>query len=100
MTVRLTWDAAKAEANRRKHGIAFDDAARVFLDPLHLTRQDRIEGGEYRWQTIGQVYGVTVLLVAHTFTEQGSPDRAEVIRIISTGKATRAERKHYENDHR
>lgn len=35
------------------HGISFEDASQVVLDPLHKTRQDRIEGGECRWQTIG-----------------------------------------------
>lgn len=98
--IRFTWDAIKAETNRRKHGVNFEDAARVFLDPLHLTHQDRIEGGEYRWQTIGQIYGVTVLLVAHTMTEEGHPYPVEVIRIISARKATTAERKRYEHEAR
>lgn len=44
---------------------------RAFFDPLHLTVQDRVEGGEYRWQTTGQVGGATVLLVAYTVTEDG-----------------------------
>jgi uncharacterized DUF497 family protein len=28
------WDAAKAVANRRKHGVTFMEAVRAFLDPF------------------------------------------------------------------
>lgn len=42
------WDEAKDNANQRKHGLSFDDALGVFIDPLRLTRQDRIENGEAR----------------------------------------------------
>ena len=96
--VRVIWDPEKAESNRFKHGISFEDASQVFLDPLHMTRQDRIEGGKYRWQTIGQIYGVTVILVAHTWIERNEPEEVEVIRIISARKATAAERKRYESE--
>ena len=47
MKMRFVWDPAKAESNHRKHGVRFEDAVRVFFDPLHLTVQDRVEGGEY-----------------------------------------------------
>ena len=59
--------------------------------------QDRIENGEQRWQTLGRIDGLAVVLVAHTFTEE-SPmsDPVEVIRIISARPATRKERKRYE----
>ena len=40
---------------------------RAFADPFALTEQDRIEGGEARWQTLGMVEGRVPLLVAHTF---------------------------------
>ena len=50
----------------RKHGISFEEAVRVFADPMAVTRQARIENGEQRWQTIGAVGGFTLLLVAHT----------------------------------
>jgi uncharacterized protein len=97
--VRFTWDSTKAGSNRRKHGVDFADALAVFRDPLHLSRLDRIEGGEQRWQTIGRAHGVTVLLVAHTMTEVG-PESVELIRIISARKATRSERKRYEEQDR
>jgi uncharacterized protein len=89
------WDEAKAESNRRKHGIDFDDAVEVFYDPHALVEQDRVVAGELRWQTIGLVGGVVVLLVAHTVDEAGQD---EVIRIISARRADRRERKHYEQN--
>ena len=51
--VWFEWDEAKAKTNERKHGVRFDDAILVFADPFALTEQDRIEGDELRWQTIG-----------------------------------------------
>lgn len=95
--LKFTWDDNKNRSNKQKHGVSFEEAARVFFDPLHLSRQDRIESGEQRWQTLGSVYGVTILLVAHTITEDdenGQP--VEVVRIISARKATKSERKRYE----
>lgn len=94
INIRFTWDPSKAESNRRKHGISFEDAAHVFFDPLRQMRQDRIEGGEYRWQTLG----VTVLLVAHTFLDDD--EDVEEIHIISARRATRKERKQYEQENR
>lgn len=53
----------------------------------------RYEDGEHRWQTIGTVQDMVILLVAHTvYGEQ----EEEVIRIISARKATKRERQHYE----
>ena len=46
--------------------LAFETAVRVFDDPYGLSVQDRIVDGEARWQTIGLIEGVVVLLVAHT----------------------------------
>ncbi len=46
--MQFAWDEAKNRSNRRKHGISFETAVRVFLDPLHLSRQDRIVEGEER----------------------------------------------------
>jgi uncharacterized protein len=88
---RFIWDDVKNRANQQKHeGITFETAAQVFADPLRVMRYDRVEGGEARWQTIGMVYGVIVLLVAHnTITDE---DDTEIIRIISARRATRRER--------
>ncbi len=90
-----SWDDAKNASNQRKHGISFEAAQLVFDDPMHVTRQDRIENGEYRWQTIGMAGGVVLLLVAHTWqgAEEGDAER---IRIISARRASKLERKVYE----
>lgn len=59
--MRFEWDDAKAWMNRKKHGISFEIAQYVFDDADALMEQDRIEGGERRWQTIGRVGGTLVL---------------------------------------
>lgn len=53
MKLRFEWDPEKADSNLRKHRVSFPVAARAFADPFALVEQDRIEGGEYRWQTLG-----------------------------------------------
>ncbi len=98
--VRFEWDKAKNRSNQRKHdGVSFEDACRVFQDPLHVSTQDRIEGGEQRWQTVGAVQGFVILVVAHTVTDEnadGGP--VEIVRIISARRATPRERRRYENE--
>ena len=65
-SVRFEWDEAKNLSNQRKHdGVSFEEAGRVFQDPLHVSVQDRIEDGERRWQTLGAVEGFVILVVAH-----------------------------------
>jgi uncharacterized DUF497 family protein len=88
------WDEEKNLSNERKHGIRFELAVLAFLDPLVISRKDRVEGGEDRWQTFGHVEGLLLLLVAHTVH---NPSRTEeVIRIISARRATPKERRKYE----
>lgn len=41
MKVRFEWDPAKAEVNRRKHGVSFETAMLAFADPFALSEQDR-----------------------------------------------------------
>ena len=91
--ILFEWDERKAAANLRKHGIRFEEAAQVFFDEFALAAQDRIVDGEPRWQTIGMVEGILVLLVAHTVWDEGQD---EVIRIISARRTTRKERTRYE----
>jgi uncharacterized DUF497 family protein len=66
----------------------------VFDDPLHITRLERIEDGEQRWQTIGMAGGVLLLLVAHTWEENVTHETE--IRIISARRAAKLERRIYE----
>ena len=87
----------KAARNREKHHVSFETAIRIFADPFALTEQDRIEGGEYRWQTLGTVGGCCLLLVAHTIQDEDEAGRPiESIRIISARKADKKERRRYE----
>jgi uncharacterized DUF497 family protein len=100
MDIRFEWDPTKAAGNLRKHGLSFETAVRVFADPFALTVQDRIEGGEPRWQTRHGRRRV-LLLVAHTIRdedEDGQP--IEIIRIISARAADRKERRRYEQEAR
>jgi len=90
--MRVEWDEAKNRLNLAKHKIGFETAALVFDDPHSLSDLDRIVDDEERWQTIGMISGVPVL-VAHTWREE---DGEDVIRLISARKASSAERKNYE----
>ncbi|MBE8907787.1 BrnT family toxin [Enterobacter asburiae] len=94
MPTEFEWDTNKAMSNLIKHGIRFEEAVLVFDDPYHLSLQDRHENGEFRWQTIGLVHGLIVVMVAHTVRFESGD---EVIRIISARKADRKERSRYEH---
>lgn len=83
------WDAGKAAANLKKHRVAFDEAATVFLDSLAMTYPDPDHSeGERRFITIGESARGRVILVAHL-------DRGDHIRIISARRATRREAHEY-----
>jgi uncharacterized DUF497 family protein len=97
MSIRFEWDAAKAAINLQKHGVSFELACLAFADPFALSAQDRVEGGEYRWQTLGLVEGCLLLLVAHTV---GDGEGVEIVRIVSARKATRKERQRYDHENR
>ena len=75
--MEFTWDDRKNRLNKRKHGISFETAIPVFDDPFQLSWQDREVEGEARWQTIGMVQGVYLLVVAHTIE-----DDDDLIRIV------------------
>lgn len=92
--MRWIWDAEKDRANQRKHGLGFATAQLVFEDPLALSRAD-IHPEEERWQTVGMI-GSVVVLVVHTWPEVSPEDGEEVGRIISARKATPHERQLYE----
>lgn len=90
--MRFVWDEAKDRRNRSKHKVSFETASVVFDDPFAMSVQDRMVRGEDRWQTLGLVGGSVVLLVAHTYVDEGDE---ETIRIISARKATARERRIY-----
>ena len=83
----VVWDDAKAEINVSKHGIKFEDAARVFLDDSRLDYFDESHSDdEERYITIGMVNAV--LFVVYT-------ERADTTRLISARKATKREKEIY-----
>ena len=83
------WDPKKAEANRRKHGVSFEEAATVFQDVNALTFEDPDHSDEEpRELTVGLSRSGRVLFLSHC-------DRGNRIRIISARKATLKERQQY-----
>ena len=90
--MRFDWNNQKAAANEIKHGVSFELARLVWDDPFHLIVPDRVEDGEHRWHAIGVVSGVTLLVVVHTYLDADDTH----IRIISARRATRHERRRYE----
>jgi len=88
------WDPAKAQANRLKHRVSFEEAATVLLDPRALSVYDTKHGKvEDRWITLGLSSAGRLLVVCHTFQEL---DRQRCrVRMISSRKATRRERRQY-----
>ena len=81
------WDDAKERANRRKHGIDFQTAARVFLDPYVIEFDDVGARGELRFNAIGLVDN-RMLFVSYTM-------RGDVVRIISARGAEPHEKRRY-----
>ena len=87
------WDPRKAEANAAKHGVSFDQAVTVFLDPNALDGPDlQHSKAELRFLRLGRAADGGVLMVAYTLRRTGD---AETIRIISARRASRRERAAY-----
>ena len=90
MPIRFVWDPKKAAENFRKHGVEFSEAVTVFADPLARIHEDPVHSvGEKREIIVGHSSSSQLLLVF--FTERG-----RVVRLISARRATRRERKDYE----
>jgi uncharacterized DUF497 family protein len=82
------WDAAKARANLRRHGVDFADAVGVFDDPLALTARDPFLAEE-RYLSLGVDFLGRVIVVNWTW-------RLKEIRVISARRATPGERRRYQ----
>ncbi len=91
--MRFEWDEDKNQTNIAKHGGSFQTAKQVFDDPFHVSFAHRLEDGEQRWLTFGMVGGLAVLAVAQIYRQAGE----EVIRIISARRATRREKRSFED---
>ena len=86
--MRYTWDHKKNRQNITRHGIAFEDATRVFEGPTLERVDDRFEYGEVRVYAIGIVNGLEVTVI---YTDVSTMER----RIISAWRSERHERKAY-----
>jgi uncharacterized DUF497 family protein len=90
-SLQFEWDPRKANANLKKHGISFeeaksvfyDDRARLIDDPDHSDEEDR-------FVLLGLSHSLRVVVVCHCYRGDG-----DVIRIISSRKATARESKTY-----
>jgi uncharacterized DUF497 family protein len=84
------WSEDKAKANLAKHGVSFEEARTVLFDRLSVTLADPDHSSdEERFLDIGCSSRQRILVVAYV-------DRGSTIRIINCRKATRSERRQYE----
>jgi uncharacterized protein len=81
------WDEDKAHSNLEKHGVSFEEASSVFLDPYFLATDDPTAPD--RFIALGFSHLARLLFVVHL-------ERGQKVRIISARRASRAERKSYE----
>jgi uncharacterized DUF497 family protein len=85
------WDSRKASGNLRKHGVSFEEAASAFLDDLSVVLADRDH--PERLVLIGMSLSLRLLVVVHAEKGEGG-----IIRLISARRATRPERRWYEEE--
>lgn len=85
----------KEHINIHQHGITFEQASFVFADPFALNKYDG-EHSEHedRWILLGKTFSDAILVVVHTFREDGE---TEYVRIISARRATKKEQRVYHN---
>ena len=88
--LKFTWDPEKEKSNRAKHGFSFEEAATCFYDPMHILISDPDSSEEDRSVLVGVSSKSRLLVVVHLEKKDAT------IRLISARKATRSERKHYE----
>lgn len=91
------WDPIKATSNAKEHGVTFEQAATVFLDPHVLSQLDEehVEDEE-RWLSLGLDKSGRLVVVCHTHRDVTT--RSAAVRIISARKASRRETKDYEHN--
>ena len=96
---RFEWDSAKAASNLRRHGVSFDDAARVLgqaegdyylieeFDDAHSEQEDR-------YRTFGSHPEDRTIVLQISWTERESKT-GPVTRVISARAASPRQRKEY-----
>lgn len=97
MRIEFDWDRAKAASNAAKHGVTFQEAMTVFIDPFARTILDPDHSAdEERWVTMAEAATGNLLVVVHTWREM-DPFRTAV-RIISARRPTRREARQYREE--
>lgn len=97
MRYYFEWDPRKAKENLRKHGVSFERAATIFLDPHAVSIFDKEDSqGEDRWITLGIDSSGILLVIVHTFHQIDVSSCS--IRIISARKATKREARQYKEE--
>ncbi len=90
--LEFEWDTAKSTANKKKHGVSFDEAQTVFNDPnARLISDPDHSNDEDRFVLLGMSEQLQILVVCHCYRENDSQ-----IRIISARRAKRKEIESYE----
>ena len=86
--LHIEWDPRKNAANKRKHGVSFEEASTVFGDERALLLEDPDHSDdEDRFILLGLSASLNTLVVCHCYREA-----EEIIRIISAQKANKPER--------
>ena len=93
MSTRFEWDDQKATSNRIKHGVSFEEATTVFDNPLAVIFDDEAHSDDEQRELIIGHSTEGRLLIA-VFIEQAEG----VVRIISARRATKRERRDYEEN--
>ena len=86
--MHYTWTQEKYCINLKRHGLAFEDAARIFDGPTVEKVDDRFDYGEVRIYAIGLVNGLEITVI---YTDENDEKR----RIISAWRAEPHERRYY-----
>ena len=90
--IKFEWDIAKANSNKKKHGVSFEEAQSVFYDEFAVQFFDKESAElEDEFLMLGFSNEARLLIVCHYERNQGNP-----IRIISARKATKSEGKYYQ----
>jgi hypothetical protein len=90
----FAWDARKAARNLKKHGVAFEEAANVFVDPDALEWEDMVHSREEnRFKRLGISSQGRVLILVYAYWR--AKDGKETLRIITARRASPKERAAY-----
>jgi uncharacterized DUF497 family protein len=92
VSLEIEWDPAKAEANRQKHGVSFEEAATVLGDPLSIILDDPDHSvAEHPVLVLGRAATNRLPIVAIA-------EREQRVRLISARLMTPRERRAYEKE--